>query len=196
MSQPAAGALYISDMVNVSALLSQHVAYTSIKARFMPHPHPPPPPPRHRSFSSLLLSAFPTFLMAGVKARRLLGGTVIEMYGCCHPSQLNYKGLQTCHPPLPLCLSPSLPHQYSSAAQLSRPGLIQDVSPSSSTAPDRSATCFTYESPFPPQCPRTPTPSGEGSRGATTALCWRSQTARAPCAFSTSWAANCLSSPR
>lgn len=41
-NEPAGGdALYISDMVNVSALLSQRVAYTSIKAGFMP-PTPPP----------------------------------------------------------------------------------------------------------------------------------------------------------
>lgn len=40
------------------------------------------------------------------------------MYGCCHPSQLNYKGLQT---------RPSLPHQYSSTAQHRTPGFFQDV---------------------------------------------------------------------
>lgn len=40
------------------------------------------------------------------------------MYCCCHPSQLNYKDLQT---------RPSLSHQYSSTAQHRTPGLIQDV---------------------------------------------------------------------
>lgn len=69
-NEPAGGgALYISDMVNVSALLSQRVAYTSIKAGFMP----PAPPPLcfHLYASSFSRSNFSPPI-AGVKARTSL----------------------------------------------------------------------------------------------------------------------------
>lgn len=77
-----------------------------------------PHPPRHRSASifTLLPLAVPTFLLSSrVWKQALLCGTVIEMYRCCHPSQLNYKDLQT-------PTSPS--HQYSSTAQPRTPGFI------------------------------------------------------------------------
>ena len=55
---------------------------------------------------------------------------------------------------------------------------------------------FVFFPPHLPQCQRTRIPSGEKWHGATTAPCWPTPTALAPCGFSTSWEANSLSSLR
>lgn len=81
----------------------------------------PPLPPCHHSasISTLLLLAVPPFLLSSLAWKHiLLCGTAIETYRCCHPLQLNYKGLQTCRP---------LPHSHPSSAQHRTPGFIRDV---------------------------------------------------------------------
>lgn len=125
-----------------------------------------PHPPRHRSASvfTLLPLAVPTFVIASVKAGTSLRDSYWDISLLPSFTVELQRSSDT---------SLSLPSVFINCAA-QNPRFYSGRSPCSWMAPrlpDCFAGCFMYKSPFPPQCRRTRTPSGEGLHGVTTALC-------------------------